>query len=318
MTVTTPVYGSPEWQAERAHYIGASDVPMILGISPFGTSHKLWAQKKGLLPREEGEQLEMGHYLEPAVFARFADGHPEFQLQKVGTVPHEKYPWLRATPDRLIIAKNGKMVGEAKTKHPNASKEGWGEPGTDEVPDHVIAQTQVQLMCLQLHVAWVPVLLGYDYYEYIVEASRDVQEMILDATHDWYQRHLRGDEEPEVTGAHVESYLRRKYQSHSDVMIEADPATAELMQRYFDACAAEKKAEAWKQSLRPQLMTAIGNNRGLTAPCGKIVWSESQGREYVDTKGLLAHLQPPESLIQQYTHRGAPVRSFRPYPKKEK
>jgi len=43
---------SPEAVAERVNYIGASDVPVILGLSPWRTPYDLWSIKTGRLANE--------------------------------------------------------------------------------------------------------------------------------------------------------------------------------------------------------------------------------------------------------------------------
>jgi putative phage-type endonuclease len=40
---------TPEWLAWRAAGVSASDVPTLLGVSPYKTPWRLWAEKTGLL-----------------------------------------------------------------------------------------------------------------------------------------------------------------------------------------------------------------------------------------------------------------------------
>ena len=48
--------------------IGGSDVAAIFGVSPWTTPLELWLIKKGRMkpkPKDNADQLEMGHLLEP-------------------------------------------------------------------------------------------------------------------------------------------------------------------------------------------------------------------------------------------------------------
>lgn len=49
---------TPEWLQLRKKYIGASDAPIIMGVSPWATPYMLWKRKLGLEP-EQGENAAM-------------------------------------------------------------------------------------------------------------------------------------------------------------------------------------------------------------------------------------------------------------------
>jgi putative phage-type endonuclease len=60
-----PSQNTTEWLAWRKDKIGASDAPIIMGVSPFSTPYQLWMQKVGLSegqkendPMRQGKQLE--------------------------------------------------------------------------------------------------------------------------------------------------------------------------------------------------------------------------------------------------------------------
>ena len=62
------------WLQERRTGIGGSDVPAILGISPYGSPYSVWADKLGLLPeRECSEAMRQGADLEAYVSRRFCE-----------------------------------------------------------------------------------------------------------------------------------------------------------------------------------------------------------------------------------------------------
>lgn len=66
------VQGGGAWHKWRAKGLGGSDAPIIMGVSPWKTPHKLWLHKTG---REKDNfkgnpATERGHRLEPVVRAR--------------------------------------------------------------------------------------------------------------------------------------------------------------------------------------------------------------------------------------------------------
>jgi predicted phage-related endonuclease len=161
-------------------------------MSPFS----LWHKKSGLKtpPFEMSAPIEWGTRLEPAVAAKFADEHPEYDLQETGTWRHPEREWQRATPDRIA----GRIV-ECKT---SPFGDGWGPAGSDEFPIHYRCQITWQQDTLGLfEPAHLAVLIGgWDYREYVVpydetdaKTMRDAAEKFLDT--------VRNAQRPPIDGA---------------------------------------------------------------------------------------------------------------------
>lgn len=316
LAVSEPAYGSPEWVQQRRQYIGASDVPMILGLSPFGSAYDVWLQKKGLATVEESDAMRWGHYHEANIAAEYARRFPEVRLQPLGTVHHQQHDWLAATCDRMVMAPQGRWPLEIKSTSERMGDR-WGEEGTDDIPDHVTVQAQVQLMVTGLSFAHVAVLVGHSdcRFPYVIEADRELQEMILDECHTFYQRCMLGDDVPEITGPNSEQHLRKKYATHTTNVLQATADQAEIIGTYFDAYATRKRCEEVEKMLKPRIMEWIGGDYGMQCDAGKVLWYAVKGRESFDAKGLIKHLNVPEDVVQQFTRVGAPSRTFRPYPK---
>lgn len=314
--VNAPAYGSPEWQLERRQYVQASDVPMILGLSPYGGKYDVFLAKRGLATTEENDAMWWGHVHEPGIARAYARRFPDVTLEEVGTLPHPKYPWLRATVDRMVHAPDGVFPLEIKSTSAYLGDR-WGDEGTDDIPDHVLVQAQVQLMVLEKRFGHACVLVGGNDFRapYLVEADDELQEMIVDQCHDFYQRQMVQGDEPEIDGPNAEQHLRKKYQSHSDVVLPATEDDVPLLVEYFAVNAQLKQLDMRKDELKASLMQRIGGNYGITCDAGKVIWYETKGRESIDTKGLIKQLNVPSDVLLSFTKRGAPSRTFRAYPK---
>lgn len=65
-----------EWMSERKKRLGASDIPIILGLSPYKTAYELWEEKTGRVINEYDTEsfaaryAQRGHDLEPHVRER--------------------------------------------------------------------------------------------------------------------------------------------------------------------------------------------------------------------------------------------------------
>ncbi len=92
----------------RRHHLGASESPIVLGVSPWSSPFELWCIKRGLISPERDDhdgRMEAGHRAEQMcaewyVGERFGD-----MSDVVGRWPqgepavHHEHKWLSATPD---------------------------------------------------------------------------------------------------------------------------------------------------------------------------------------------------------------------------
>jgi putative phage-type endonuclease len=178
--------GSPEWHAARAHGLGGSEIPAVLGLSPFESRYSLWHRKAGITgPVAESPEMEWGTRLEHAVADKYRDNNRDLIVLKSGTYRHVDRPWQIANPDGLSwhvdlgVSEEPIGVLEVKTS-PFGDK--WGEAGTDEIPVHVRAQVLWYLDTFGLPWADVVVLIsGLDYREYRVNYDAGEAQILRDA-----------------------------------------------------------------------------------------------------------------------------------------
>lgn len=134
---------TPEWETMRKDKIGASDAPIIMGISPYDTPYSLWQRKLDLLaPTPMTRPMERGHELEP-----LAREQTEQQLGlslRPQVKFHETLPWMMATLDGL--SEDEKTLVEIKC--PGAVDHQTALSG--QIPDKYFPQLQHQLEVCQL------------------------------------------------------------------------------------------------------------------------------------------------------------------------
>ena len=141
-----------EWLAGRK--IGASDVAKILGLAPWkdATPIDTWQEKTGRAkPRKASWRMKVGLAMEPDIIAAYQEETGRTIERQQVVVRSDEYPWLSATLDGITAEPR---ILECKT---TSWGEHWGEPGTDEVPDHYQVQVQAQMLCAGLSVADVAV-----------------------------------------------------------------------------------------------------------------------------------------------------------------
>lgn len=110
-----------QWLAERRRGVGASEVGILFGVSPYGSLLSLWAEKTGRETAERTAQAQMamrvGHELEGLVCKLAAEelGYPITRHSESLEMPG--HPLVRATPDGFVEAEtrgafDAKVVGQ--------------------------------------------------------------------------------------------------------------------------------------------------------------------------------------------------------------
>lgn len=139
-----------EWLKLRKDYIGASDAPVIMGVSPFKrsdglrkTPHVLWMEKLDLLPAEaETSAMRYGKEMEEAARQSYEEKVGDFFTPKVCF--HKDINYLMASLDGISI--DGKKIVEIK----NANAQDHALSKTKKVPGKYYPQLQHQLACIGL------------------------------------------------------------------------------------------------------------------------------------------------------------------------
>ncbi|MCA1195105.1 YqaJ viral recombinase family protein [Saccharopolyspora sp. 6V] len=254
--------GSDAWHDVRRNGLGGSEIAAVLGLSPYESRFSLWHRKRGeAAPQPDNDEMRAGRYLEPAVVAMFTDRHPEYRVRRAGTFRSRARTWQIANPDRIITGPDGREVLEIKTAR---SSDGWGEPGTDEIPVYYRAQVLWYLDVLGLSCARVAVLIGgVDYREYVVTWNADEVEILRQAGAE-FMRTVEQGERPSID-EHGETYqVIREW--HPDIDDREVEITAEQAADYRAAVAAHKAAEDAKRKAAAQLADVMGTAR--RAKCG--------------------------------------------------
>lgn len=118
------------WRQARLQCIGASDVPRVLGLSPYGGPWSVFASKVLPEARRETAQQRRGHRWEARVLE---DHHDLTGLPHVGPLGHMciggPVSWLTVTPDAFVLNRPTWEVGEAKTDTSEIGRWAWGESG---------------------------------------------------------------------------------------------------------------------------------------------------------------------------------------------
>ncbi len=189
--------GDPAWAEARRTFIGASDAPAVLGLSPWRTPLDVWAEKVGLLDGSPPTlATRLGHELEDMIARLWVEQHPDADVRNARqTVRHPDLPWLAASTDREVDDDGlleCKLVGGRQTAN-------WA----DGVPLYVQCQAQVQMAVTGRR--WVDVCSlhagnGWQHRIERVDRDDDTIERIVDQLDRFWHTHVVTGIAPDLSG----------------------------------------------------------------------------------------------------------------------
>jgi len=252
--IITP--GSDEW----LRVMSASKIAAVMGLSSFESRFSLYHRMTGLVGDEDSDEKRRGHYLEPAIAAWFADKRPDLTISPTGTWVHQERAWQVATPDRLAVDQDGNV--ECVELKSWATVDGWGEPGTDEIPVGIRCQVIWQLDTLGLQRCHIAVILPFlEFQAYVVDYDAGEAQFMRDAATD-FLADIRNGVRPPIDGSDATYQVVR--QLHPDIDGDDREIPGYLASAYRRACDAYTAARTDKQGLTSEIIDLMGTARYAT------------------------------------------------------
>lgn len=171
MKIVSVEQGSKEWLSLRNNKIGASDAPIIMGMSPWTTPFQLWQIKMGLLQIPDNTAMKRGRDLEEQARQKFIEkvGYEVFPTVAL----HDSIEFMMASFDG--ISNDGKSIVEIKCP---------GREDHEKAMDGVIPEKYIPQLQHQMEIAQVECMFYFSYSERshkILEINRDnkyIKDMI--------------------------------------------------------------------------------------------------------------------------------------------
>lgn len=271
--------------AARREHLGASDIAVLAGVSPYAGPFELYLEKIGELDPDarrtdaDRERMERGHRLEDVALDWDAELRG-LSIERIRRdIVHPRLPFIVVHPDaRVKPWRETRRLLEAKT----AARK-W-----DGVPQHVEAQVQAQMAATGADVVDV-VVLGFDGPPTVHEVARNDEliralEELAAAFWDRVQRR----DPPPIDGSRAASHwLDRLFQEGPEVQADADQAR--VLARLLNIRADVKRLEAEDDELVNLLKFSLAGSSRMYAPgVGKVLWTAPGERRTVAWKEVAA------------------------------
>lgn len=276
----------------RKNHLGSSDMAAILGLDKYRNAYDVWLEKTGKLADQTETQAMMAGTM-------FEDGVLQYAERELGKLTRNQYRSVKSEGIPLgahidaLLVESGIPV-EAKTAGLfGPLQDIWGAEGTDEVPDRVIIQVHVGMLCTGKELCHVPAFLGgRGFAMFIVPRDKIISEVVTEAAVEFWDKNVLADTPPDNTLPHAASIKR----------IRREPATIteldqKLVDQWLTAKSDLKQIEAAKDAAELAMLTALGQAEGGLTPDGILTYL-SQLRATVDGKTLKT--EHPE-IYEQYS-----------------
>lgn len=290
-----------QWLAERRKGIGGSDAAAVLGLSKWKTPFQVWQDKLGQIPPiDDNNSMRWGRALEPVIRQQYAEETGREVLVPTAILQHPTHQFMLANLDGFT---HDKRVVEIKTAR---YADGWGESGTDQIPQDYLIQVQHYMAVTGFAVADVAVLIGgSDFRLYEVPADAELQAMIIDGEALFWE-HVQNNVPPEILN--FSDAVARYGKASTAGSVEASDELAANVTRLAGIKSAIDELEEKEKELKGQIMSAMGEFDTLTFK-GKTLatWKAAKAPEKFDTKTFKA---AHPDLAAQFTITGEASRRF--------
>lgn len=299
------VSDTPEWAEERRKSVGASEVPAVMGLSPYGSSLQVYKHKHGVDSEFDPVLAYSGHASEAVMegwLREFSglhlDIHPGFMARST------EWPFLHASFDRVV--ENPFLTIQMKTAHYHAGHH-WDEG----VPTDVRVQVQAELAVAGTRRALIVVWIGGRDYRLFWEDRDDrfINEQMIPALEAFWHRVITHDPPPVSTIAEVNEITTEERP------VDLSDTAFETLERITVLNSDIKAQEEERDALKVILAQYVGTADTLTFAGQKVAtWKQQKGRVGFDKEGF--GLDHPH-LLAKYTRIGAPFRVLRATKSKE-
>lgn len=292
-----------KWLEERRKGIGGSDIAAIMGLSPFKTAYQVYREKRKEVEDWQGNELtDWGKRMEPAIRQWYSDKTGRDVRLPDKIMYHPQHPFMLASLDGFTD--DGRVV-EIKTAR---SGKNWGEPETNQIPDYYAVQVHHYMTITGFQVADIPVsIAGSSPSLYIVEADKEISEMIIEACAKFWERVQSGNPPDPVTYADA---VARFGSLKTEGAIVADDKEIHAIEGIKSVRAQIKELEEHEEAWKARIIIALGEQADtLIDSAGQtlVTYKLANGRKSFDAK---AFEKDHPNLYLKYIKTSEPQRRF--------
>jgi putative phage-type endonuclease len=267
--------------------IGASEISAVAGLNPYASPWDIYLRKTGQAPDiEPTEPMEWGNRLEPAIRQKYCDDTGELVHVPITSLFHADYPWARATPDGIALAKEHGWKHLLQCKNVGS----WVEKAWSEAPpSYVQLQEQWEMLVTGLSRADVAVLIGgNDFRIYTVHRDDKIITDLLTIAGEFWMRVETKTPPPIDESEACQKHFESRFAKGSTVELIADGETEMLMSTWHELTKTQKATETVikriRNEVRSRLADAQAGSLVSTIGIAKLITSAPEPKVETDWK----------------------------------
>lgn len=290
-----------QWLNDRRKGLGGSDAAAILGASKFKNEWDVFFDKSGVKPVEDNSDqfhLLLGRLLEPVVAKLYEIKTGNVVIEPPGLLVHPEHDCIIGTPDRLVV---GQPRGiECKTA--NAwSRTQWGEPGSDQVPDEYLIQSQHYLGLTNYDIWDVPVLFSGTRFEiFTVPNDKDFIAWMYDRLQTWWKLRIVQGVRPDIDASQgCSDYIRARFPRNDGNILPAPDHAVEIAQRLDHLRSKLDVIETENTTIENTIKDLIGDADGIEGLFGRVTWKKTKDGTVTDWQAVAKALMQDKPIEAQ-------------------
>ncbi len=270
--------GTPEWLAKRREGITSTDIPALLGISPWDSEGDIARKKLGDDTREVTRRMRLGSAMESVVAGEDAIEHglelrhvPEFIVQD----------WRMTSLDYERVTE--RCIVEIKT----STSRDWD----DGLPDYIEAQVRGQMGVAEYPRAHIAALrYGSELVCFDIEHDPGTYDGLVMIADDFRRRLAAGGPYTETRESG-----RRAWPADDGETIDADSDVIEAVGDLLETRTSLGVLTEREDALVAALQARIGTAARVNGPGWHITWKRSKDTETTNWKALAEGLLQAQS-----------------------
>lgn len=263
----------------RKAHLGSSDLAALLGLDQRRNRYDLWLEKTGKLAPEADDAngnnpKAAGKLLEPAVL--------QWAELEIGKLTRNQY---RSAKDQGlpigcnidgILFETGDPV-EAKTSglYGNTN-DVYGEPNTDQVPDHVIIQSHGHMIATEREICYVPAFIAFrGFVMFQVPRDAAIADAICSEASSFWEKNILADIPPDNILPHPA--IVKRVRREASKVVPLDHKLVEVWQTLKEHESNAKKA---KDEALAAILASLGDAEGGDTEFGQFTYFETSRSGY--------------------------------------
>lgn len=272
------------WLALRAHDLTASDIGAAVGIDPYKTPLRLYAEKLGTLQAEpDSNIMRRGRWMEAAVLEALREEQPGWVVEKCNVYLRDPALRLGATPDAVATTDDGEIVNvQCKVVSKPAYERDW----IDGPPMPYVLQTLTEGLLQgtgSVIAALVVDTYSADLFLHAVPRHGGAEARVMQIA-DEFWRNIENGVRPAVDFKRDAETLAAMWpQSHADPVLDltGDNRLPELLIERGVLKQAVKDCDQRLIEIDTEIKDKLGDAERATLPGWKISWKTHTRKEHV-------------------------------------